>query len=123
MGVFAEVHNYSWYQEEFILDVSDFGYMKKWRLREVKAIGVISWSPEHLANIYVQQASRASLVSQLVKNLPAMQETWVWPLGWEDPLEKGMLPTPVFLPGELYGQRSPVGYSPWFAKSQPQVSD
>ena len=25
-----------------------------------------------------------------VKNLPAMQETWVWSLGWEDPLEKGM---------------------------------
>ena len=31
---------------------------------------------------------RASLVAQLVKNLPAMQETWVWSLGWEDPLEK-----------------------------------
>ena len=27
---------------------------------------------------------------QMVKNLPAMQETWVWSLGWEDPLEKGM---------------------------------
>ena len=32
---------------------------------------------------------RASLVAQLVKNLPAMQETWVQFLGWEDPLEKG----------------------------------
>ena len=32
----------------------------------------------------------ASLVAQLVKNLPAMQETWVPFLGWEDPLEKGM---------------------------------
>ena len=31
-----------------------------------------------------------SLVAQLVKNLPAMQETWVQSLGWEDPLEKGM---------------------------------
>ena len=31
----------------------------------------------------------ASLVVQLVKNLPAMQETWVRSLGWEDPLEKG----------------------------------
>ena len=29
-----------------------------------------------------------SLVAYLVKNLPAMQETWVWSLGWEDPLEK-----------------------------------
>ena len=31
----------------------------------------------------------ASLLAQLVKNLPAMQETWVRSLGWEDPLEKG----------------------------------
>ena len=34
------------------------------------------------------QYSWASLVAQLVKNLPAMQETWVRSLGWEDPLEK-----------------------------------
>ena len=33
--------------------------------------------------------SGASLVTQLVENLPAMQETWVQSLGWEDPLEKG----------------------------------
>ena len=33
--------------------------------------------------------SWASLVAQVVKNLPAMQETWVRSLGWEDPLEKG----------------------------------
>ena len=39
------------------------------------------------------------------KNLPAMQETWVQFLGWEDPLKKG-LPTPVFLPGEFHGQRN-----------------
>ena len=32
---------------------------------------------------------RASLIAQLVKNLPAMQETWVLSLGWDDPLEKG----------------------------------
>ena len=32
----------------------------------------------------------ASLVAQLVKNPPAVRETWVWSLGWEDPLEKGM---------------------------------
>ena len=34
-------------------------------------------------------AGRASLVTQLVKNLPAIQETWVQSLGWEDSLEKG----------------------------------
>ena len=33
--------------------------------------------------------SEASLVAQLVKNPPAMQETWIQSLGWEDPLEKG----------------------------------
>ena len=40
---------------------------------------------------------RASLIAQLVKNLPAMQETPVRFLGWEDPLERDSLPTPVFL--------------------------
>ena len=33
---------------------------------------------------------RASLMAQMVRNLPAMQETWIQSLGWEDPLEKGM---------------------------------
>ena len=32
----------------------------------------------------------SSLVAQMVKNLPALQETWVQSLGWEHPLEKGM---------------------------------
>ena len=49
---------------------------------------------------YPLQYSWASLVAQLVKNPPTMWETWVQSLGWEDPLEKGMEPTPVFLPGE-----------------------
>ena len=38
---------------------------------------------------YPLQYSWVSLVAQLVKNLPVMQETWVRPLSWEDPLEKG----------------------------------
>ena len=38
---------------------------------------------------YPLQYSWASLVTQLVKNPPVMWETWVLPLGWEDPLEKG----------------------------------
>ena len=38
---------------------------------------------------YPLQYSWASLVAKLVKNSPAMQETWVQSLGWEDPLEKG----------------------------------
>ena len=41
---------------------------------------------------YLPQYSWASLVTQLVKILPAVQETRVQPLGWEDPLEKGHAP-------------------------------
>ena len=51
-------------------------------------------------------------MAQKVKNLPAMQETHVWSLGWDDPLEEEMA-TPVFLPGQSNGQRSLPGYSPW----------
>ena len=40
-------------------------------------------------NPYNHPVIRSSLVAQLVKNLPAMRETWVRSLGWEDPLEKG----------------------------------
>ena len=51
-----------------------------------------------------------SLVAQTIKNLPAMQDTWVQSLGQEDPLEKGMAnPLPVFLPGESHRQRSLAG--------------
>ena len=39
---------------------------------------------------YPLQYSWASLVAQMVKNPPAMRETWVRSLGWEDPLEEGM---------------------------------
>ena len=56
------------------------------------------------------------MVAQMVKNLPAMQETQHQSLGQEDPLEKGWQPTPVFLPRGSYGQRSLVGYSPWGLK-------
>jgi len=55
----------------------------------------------------------ASLVTQLVKNPSAMQETPIQFLGWEDPLEKGTAPTPVFWTGEFRGQRNVAGYSPW----------
>ena len=49
----------------------------------------------------------------VVKNLPAKQEMGDPSLGWEDPLEKGMATTPIFLPGKIHGQRSLMGYSPW----------
>ena len=52
------------------------------------------------------------LMTQTVKSLPAVWETWVRSLAWEDPLEEGMQPTPVFLPRESHGQQSLVGYGP-----------
>ena len=50
---------------------------------------------------------------QMVRNLPAMWETQVQLLGWEDPLEKGMVLTPVFFLGELHNQRTLAGYCLW----------
>ena len=54
----------------------------------------------------------ASLVTQMVKNLSAMQEIWVRSLDKEDPLEKGMATPSSILAGEFHGQRSLAGYSP-----------
>ena len=50
-----------------------------------------------------------TLVAQLVKNQPAMQETPVRFLG-RHPLEEGRLPIPVFWPGEFHGLYSPWGH-------------
>ena len=66
---------------------------------------------------YPFQCSWASLVARTVKNLPAMQKTWVRSLGWEDspggghgnPLQYSCLENP-------HGQRSLVGYSLWGCK-------
>ena len=59
---------------------------------------------------YPLQSSWASPVAQLVKNLPAMQETWVWSLVGKFSWRRERLPTPVFLPGELHGLYSPWGH-------------
>ena len=55
----------------------------------------------------------ASLVAQKVKNLPAVQETWVSPWIEKIPWRREWLPSPEFLPGEFHGQRRLVDYSPW----------
>ena len=46
------------------------------------------------------------LIAQLIKNPPAMQETWVWSLFGKIPWRKKKLPTPVFWPGEFHGLQS-----------------
>ena len=58
---------------------------------------------------YPLQYSWASLVAQMVKNLPTMLKTWVEKIPWR----REWQPTPVFLPGDPHGQRSLGGYSPW----------
>ena len=60
-------------------------------------------------NADMHSSSRA-LLAQMVKKLPAVQETRVQSLDQEDPLD--WQPIPVFLPGGFHGQRSLAGYSP-----------
>ena len=59
---------------------------------------------------YPLQYSWACLVAQLVKNLPAMQETWVPSLDWEDPLD---LEKEKATHSSILAQRIPWLYSPW----------
>ena len=55
----------------------------------------------------------------MVKTLPAMQETQLQSLGWEDLLEKEITAYSSILAGESHGQRSLAGYSPWGHKYYP----
>jgi len=58
--------------------------------------------------IHTQGFPRGSMV----KNLPAMQETWVQSLGWEDPLEEEMTTHSNILAWEIPWTEEPMGYSP-----------
>ena len=60
---------------------------------------------------------------QRVRNPPAVWETWVQSLGWEDPQRRAWQPTPVFLPGESHGPEEPGGLVHGVAKSQTRLSD
>ena len=72
------------------------------------------------------------LVAQMVKNLPAMQETLIWSMGWEDPLEKGMAShssTPAWTipwtqePGRLPSMRSQKIRHDWVTNTHTHVVD
>ena len=72
-------------------------------------------------DVYIR--SRASLVAQMVKNLPAVWDTRAQFLGWEDPLEKGMATHSSILAWRIPGtEESGRLYSPW-GQSQIQLSD
>ena len=53
--------------------------------------------------------SWASLVAEMVKNLPVMKETWALSLGWEDPLEQEMATHSIILAWEIPGTEEPSG--------------
>ena len=66
---------------------------------------------------YPLQYSWASLVAQMVKILPAMWETWVPSLGWEDPLEKGMATHSSTLSWEIPWTEEPGRLQSFFSYS------
>ena len=67
--------------------------------------------------------SWASLVAQMVKNLPAMQETWVRSLGWEDPLEKGMVTHSSILAWRIPWTEEPGGLQSMGSQSLTQLGN
>ena len=79
---------------------------------------------KHRKSDLTAHSSWAPLVSQMVKNLPAVQETQVWYLGWEDPPEKEMLTH-----SSILAWRSPMDRRAWWAtlhgvtKSRTRLSD
>ena len=66
----------------------------------------------NFSTIYIYLMIQASLVAQMVKNLPVMWQIQAQSLERTIPWRREWLPTPVFLPGEFHGQRSLACYSP-----------
>ena len=65
----------------------------------------------------------ASLMAQMVKNPPAMQETWFWSLGWEDPLEEEMGTQASILAGTISWTEEPWGLESVGLQSWTWLSD
>ena len=65
----------------------------------------------------------ASLVARRVKNLPAVQETWVQSLSWEDPLEKGMTTHSSILAWRIPWTEEPGGLQSMGLQGQTRLSD
>ena len=82
----------------------DFNYDTMWKMFLLQSI-----KPENGIKILLI----ISLVSQMVKCLPVLQETWVLSLGWKDPLEKEMATYSRSLAWKIPWMEELVGYSPW----------
>ena len=73
--------------------------------------------------MYIYHIFWASLMAQMVKNPPAMQEIWIQSLSWEDPLEEGMAnPLQYSCLKNPHGQRSLMGYNLWGHK-EPDMTE
>ena len=72
-------------------------------------ITLIAWLLLHVLAPLWDSSTRASLVAQMVKNLPPMQETWVQSLGQEDPLEEGMTTHSCTLAWKILWTENPGG--------------
>ena len=71
----------------------------------------------HLHQVFsINVALWASLVAQIIKNPPAMQETWVQSQEWEDPLEKGMATHYSILAWQIQWTEESVSYNTWDCK-------
>ena len=67
-------------------------------------------------DVWLSQVSEQLVISQILKRMLILQETWVLFLGWEDLLDQKMATHSSILAGKSHGQRSLVGYSPWGRK-------
>ena len=79
--------------------------------KEIQKEGIYAYVRASLVDQLVKNlpAIGASLAAQMAKNPPAMQETWVQFLGWEDPLKKGMAIHASILAWEIPGTEEPCG--------------
>ena len=88
---------------------------RKWKKAKEKLVGLGMWNYHEIWSPAEQD--KASLVAQTVKNLPAMQKTWVWSLGGKDSLEKGMATQSSVLAWRIPWTEEPGGLSsPWVHK-------
>ena len=99
------------------------GFFTSWATREAQGLIVLIWKIVLAIIIPLLPISQGCygiiccpyypsthpLVAHLVKNPPAMRETWVWSLGWEDPLEKGKAIHSSILAWKIPGTVQPMG--------------
>ena len=96
----------AWPPTPVFLPGESYGQKSLWAERSLA--GCSPWGHKE-SGMSKRLSHRASLVAQMVKNLPAVRETWGWSLGWEDPWRSAWQPTPVFLSGESLWTKEPGG--------------